>query len=229
MARPKIDARRKSNLKTRNEKNNARVKYKKYDDKDQKTLSRALRDAERSGSIRGAAAKHKIPKSTLAEKFKKMEKGGDVHVKRKFLYVLSPTEETAVVEYILWQSDRGLNCDNKLVKFTIREIHALAISKGEIRQPINVVSGPSAKYMQGFYKRHNEISYRSAERVDRGRINMASQENVDEYFFLLKDSLVKDEIMKLDDDGLPIQESIKKERLYLADEKGWGVVKTPKR
>ena len=70
MARPKIDARRKSNLKTRNEKNNARVKYKKYDDKDQKTLSRALRDAERSGSIR-CCCQAQNPKIHLGRKIQK--------------------------------------------------------------------------------------------------------------------------------------------------------------
>ena len=70
---------------------------------------------------------------------------------------------------------------------------------------------------------------RSAEYVDRGRINMATQETLFDYFQLLKDTLVKHGIMELNEKGDPIQESIKRERIYLADETGWGVSKRSKK
>ena len=108
------------------------------------------------------------------------------------------------------------------------QIHAKAVKDGDRCQKINELNGPSAKYMRSFYKRHKEISRRTAERVDRGRINMANQQTIDDYFELLKNSLVKDNVMELDKEGNPIQETIKRERIYLADETGWGVCKRTK-
>ena len=71
--------------------------------------------------------------------------------------------------------------------------------------------------MRKFYERHPEISMRSVETVDRGRINMASKETVDNYFRLLKETLVKLWIAELDDNGNIINDSILEERVYLAD------------
>ena len=52
---------------------------------------------------------------------------------------------------------------------------------------------------------------------------MANEDTVLEYFDLLISSLVKDGVMELDEHGNPIQDSVKADRIYLADETGWGV------
>ena len=109
------------------------------------------------------------------------------------------------------------------VKAINREIHTRAVQQGELRQPINMADGPSAKFMRGFYKRHKELSRRSAERVDRERINMASKDTIKQYFNLLKELFVKHAIIEVDDAQNPIQSSIKRHCIYLADETGWGV------
>ena len=75
--------------------------------------------------------------------------------------------------------------------------------------------------MTGFYERHPEISKCLAERVDPGRINMASKDTIKQYFDLLKTMLFENYIMHLDEDGNPVRESIKQHCVYLADETGW--------
>ena len=114
-----------------------------------------------------------------------------------------------------------MNLDNHGVKAIIRDILTRAVQQGELRQPINMADGPYTKFMRGFYKRHKELS-RSAERVDRGRINMASKDTIKQYFNLLKELFVKHAIIEVDDEQNPIQSSIKRHCIYLADETGWG-------
>ena len=97
----------------------------------------------------------------------------------EILFLLSEDEGVAVVHYTLGQSEgegEGMKVDHHIVKTIIRDIHSRAVEDGEKRKKINEVSGPSAKYMRGFYERHPEISKRLAERVDPGRINMASKD-----------------------------------------------------
>ena len=137
--------------------------------------------------------------------------------------ILSKDEEKAVEVYCLWQCDRGIPLNNKQVKAIIRAIHCKAVAEGQSRQPINIVSGPSSRYMKRFYTRHPLLKRRQAEFVDRGRINMASQDVINQYFDLLKETLLKTGIAKADGDGNIIQDSIKSECVYLADETGWGV------
>ena len=52
---------------------------------------------------------------------------------------------------------------------------------------------------------------------------MANRDTITDYFKLLLETLVKCNIAKLDSNGEIIQDSIKQERVYLADETGWGV------
>ena len=134
-------------------------------------------------------------------------------------------EEDAVAEYILWGSERGMNTDVRLTRSIMRDIHSKAVSSGEKRQKINPKTGPSAKYLRGFLNRHPMVVPRSVEYVDRGRINMATEETLADYFQLLKNTMVEHGIMEITESGEPIQESIKGERIYLADETGWGVSK----
>ena len=229
MARPKADRRRRSaSMKTRTE-TKSRVKYHNYNTNDNsKKLKAALMQVCSSGNLRTTAERHSIPKSTLHEQFKKLKQNNNDftifgHNRTERRMLLSEDEEAAVEQYCLWQSDRGMNLNNNHVKALIREIHSRAVEAGEKRQQLNSSLGPSPKYMRAFYKRHPKLSSRSSERVDRGRINMANKDTVLEYFDLLKSSLVKDGIMELDEHGNPIQDSIKIDRIYLADETGWGV------
>ena len=143
--------------------------------------------------------------------------------KSERLTLLSTEEEAAVEKYCLYQHERGFNMTNSDVKTMIRDIHQHAVEVGNKRQPLNYSNGPSAKYMRSFYKRHPKLTKRNSESVDRGRINMANQDTIDQYFDLLKNSFVKDGIMELGEDGNVIAESMKHDRVYLADETGWGV------
>ena len=78
-------------------------------------------------------------------------------------------------------------------------------------------NGPSTDYMQLFYQRHRNLSFRSGETVDRGRINMENQETVSHYFDLLKETLVHCGIATLDGEDNVESASIL-ERIYSADE-----------
>ena len=80
--------------------------------------------------------------------------------------------------------------------------------------------------MREFYKHHPKLSMRSAESVDRGRINMASQDTVTGYFVLLRDTMVKYGIGEACANGVS---NIKEERVYLADKTGWGVMSKKKK
>ena len=178
-------------------------------------------------NVSSLARKFHIPKSTLHDQWKEFKDTQDISNfesnRNKRLFLLSEDEEVVVVHYTLWQSDRGMNIDHHIVKAIIRDIHSRAVEDGEKRKKINEVSGPSAKYMRGFYERHPEISKRLAERVDPGRINIASKDTIKQYFDLLKTILFENDIMHLDEDGNPVQESIKQHCIYLANETGWGV------
>ena len=226
MARPKIDKRRQKRTRISKTK---RTNYNNYNTEDySRRLRAALLRIELTSNISDAARKYKIPRQTLQRSWKQYNESGNVDLdaytqnRSQRLHVL--TQEQAVEEYCLWESDRGQNLDTCEIKSVIREIHALGVERGDVkRKLINTASGPSAKYMREFYKRHPKLTNRMAERVDRGRINMANQSTIDNYFTLVKDSFVKHGIMQLDSAGEVIQDSIKTERIYMADETGWGV------
>ena len=122
-----------------------------------------------------------------------------------------------------------MNATTNVVKAIIRSIHSRVVASGEIRQSINSVSGPSAKFMRNFFKHYPTVSpHRSAERVDRGRINMASEHTISSYFKLLLETLVKYNNIQLDTDENPIQESLQGHKIYVADETGCGVMSSKK-
>ena len=104
------------------------------------------------------------------------------------------------------------------LKALMREIYLKAIERGEKRQPINYESGPSNDYMRDFYSRHPNLSLRSGETVDMGRINMVNQGTINQYFKLLKETMINCGILELDEEGEVIQSSIKSEHIYLTDE-----------
>ena len=54
-------------------------------------------------------------------------------------------------------------------------------------------------------------------------VAVLDKDTITDYFTLLLETLVKCDILKLDSNGKVIQESMKQERVYLADETGWDV------
>ena len=191
-------------------------------------LKRAFAMVQKGVPVRVVASRCHIPRSTIGREFKKFQEEGcsldDYFNKPKenaHLVLLSKEEEDAVSRYLVWQQDRGLPLYRSQVKALIREIHGTAVASGERRKPINIVNGPSNKFMREFDKRHPEVSMRWGESVDRGRINMASKKTINEYFDLLKQSLIKHGIATTDSDGNITD--IASEKVYLADETGWGV------
>ena len=112
--------------------------------------------------------------------------------------------------------------------------------QGEKHQPIKMTDAPSKKnyerilfktsismlhlkkIMRGFYLRHPSLKRRSAECVDSGHIIMANKNTITDYFKLLLEILVKCDIVKLESSSGVMHESIKQERVYLADKKRMG-------
>ena len=129
-----------------------------------KALKRALKGIDRSLNISKSAIRHKIPRITLQNSWSEYQKCDDLDTylkgRNKRLVLLTEDEEIAVERYCLWQSDRGMPETNKNIKAPIRELHSKAIERGEKRQKINPISGPSAKFMRNFYKRHPTLSKR---------------------------------------------------------------------
>ena len=83
--------------------------------------------------------------------------------------------------------------------------------------------------MRNFFKRYPTVStHISAERVDRGHINMASEHTISSYFKLLLGTLVKYNNIQLDTDENLIQESLQGHKIYVADETGWGIMSSKK-
>ena len=150
MGRPKNDNRRRINNKTRLQKATKRSNYNNYRNS-KKTLEIALAMDERGRWLRDIEKATKVPRSTIAEKWKQYESNvhssiDDVLNKSVKRVLLSKQEEDSVVQYCLWQNDRGMNLGNHWVKAIIRDIHSRAVQTGELRQPINMSEGPSAKF-----------------------------------------------------------------------------------
>lgn len=225
MARPKQDSRLRRRRRRQTAARNNRTKYNNYSGVGKIILKNALNRIRLTGNISDASRKWSIPRQTLSMAWNSM---GDedvttyIETRRSRLTLLSDEEEKAVIQYAIWESERGRNLNNTEIKALIREIHQRALDGGAKRQSNISPTGPSAKYMRSFYKRHPTLADRMAERVDRGRINMANQETIDSYFNLLRESMIKNGIMEVDGHGEIIQDTIKKERIYIADEKGWG-------
>ena len=123
----------------------------------------------RGKSVMEVATKMKIPRTTLGREYNKFMEGDFTEVdeyleqRTSQLVLLTLNKEDAVEKYALWQQKRGMPLFPKQIKALIREIHAQAIERGEKRQQINMENGPSTDYMQLFYQRHSNLSFRSGE------------------------------------------------------------------
>lgn len=202
-------------------------------------LKRALEIVKAGASYREAETITKVPKTTISrawKEFQEQENGNRKDIKNfvqqrpaahSHPVILTEEEEEVVEKYCLWQFDRGMGLSRKQVKAIIREIRQRAVDKGERRQSINCETGPSKKYMKGFYKRHPKLSDRRAETVDRGRINMANKDTINEYFKTLKTVLIETGVADVDENNEITQQHA--DRIYLADETGWGAEKKAKK
>ena len=83
MARPPLDKRRKSGLKTRRQKHEKRGEYKKYKSDDRR-LIRALQFIQSGGSFRDAEASTEVAKSTIESLWKQFQ----VHAFNMVIYTL---------------------------------------------------------------------------------------------------------------------------------------------
>ena len=54
--------------------------------------------------------------------------------------------------------------------------------------------------MRGFRKRHPQVTLRSGEFVDRGRVNMANKKTITDYFELLKQTMERCGNAQVDDE-----------------------------
>ena len=155
MARPKLDKRR-SNQSHNTRSDKKRGQYQTLD-LNNPSLIRALRLLNKGKSINKTAQKTNIARSSLQEIWKKHKAGKLEELGNSGKSVLlSQEEEASVVKYCLYQHERGFNLTTKIVKSTIRDIHAIAVSRGEKRRTINIISGPSHKYMRTFFRKYPE-------------------------------------------------------------------------
>ena len=190
MARQKCDGRRKATRSAKVSSNRPKT-YSSYGKSATHNilLRKSMVAINRGLSFRQAEEKFGISISTLHRYFNKIKDAVDdssvvsLYTVRKTIskasqknQLLTSTEEDSIVKYILFESARGFPISVRIMKSHIREVLLKAKEKGEKRPEINMVNGPSSKFMRGFFSRHPEVSFRQAERVDRGRINQASRQ-----------------------------------------------------
>lgn len=95
--------------------------------------------------------------------------------------ILPESDEETLVSYIVYMSDRGFPATRKVVKNLAREM---------IREKNPSYAGPSRKWLRNFLKRHKNLSIRKAHALDKGRASL-TQGQIDQYFSLLKETLVR--------------------------------------
>ena len=131
-----------------------------------------------------AAKKFNVPRKSLENRIKGRVQHG---TKSGPATSLSPQEETSLVEYIKYMCSRGFPITKKICK-----VYAWAIIKRSGRKTsTNPDKGPSDKWWKGFKQRHNNLSLRKADRLDRGRARMANINVINQYFDLLGSTLTK--------------------------------------
>ena len=148
------------------------------------------------------AAKHfSVPRKSLENRVKKRV----VHSTNPGpAPVLNNEEEDALVEYVNYMARGGFPMTRKIVC-----AYTLAIAKKSGKEShFNSASGPGMHWWTNFRKRHLKLSLRRADKLDRGRAQNANKQVIQEYFELLKKSLIESGIKD------------KPDRIYNCDETG---------
>ena len=138
-----------------------------------------VKDGKRSAS--DAARHYNIPRTTLNDKVKGIH-SGKYGKKTK----LSVEEESALVEYITYMDKIGHPLGILEVK-----MFAWSIAKRSENPNCFGDKGPSAKWWRGFRKRHERLTLRKPDKLDRRRSNTAKRSVVKKHFETLKDALLK--------------------------------------
>ena len=147
----------------------------------QENMDAAFQDVTEAGmSISRAAKRHNVPRMTLSDRVHG-NKSLKSQIGRKC--ALSEAEEASLVHYIRYMYQHRF-------PVTKTQVQGLAWAIDKTRPPENQVfgeGGPSLHWWRGFRDRHSDLMLRKPESVSRGRVQNATQENIDDYFETLKD------------------------------------------
>ena len=133
----------------------------------------AIRDVENGGSMRTAAKRWGIPRTTLQSRTKGAEAAAIAQEPRKRLLRL---QEGHLRDWILTQAALGLPPTHfQLLTFASR----ILVAGGDL-QPLG------KHWIEGFLRRNPEIKTLRGKRIDCARINGASTERTKEFFKILQ-------------------------------------------
>ena len=133
-------------------------------------------------TVTKAATTYNVPRKTLDDRVK----GRVVHGTNPGRdTVLSPTEEKALCNYLVFMAERGFPLTCSMV---MAFAWAIAIRSGN-SSCFNPELGPGEHWWTGFRKRHPELTLRKVDQLDRSRAECLDPEVIEEYFKLLKKTL----------------------------------------
>ena len=136
-------------------------------------------------SVSKAATEYGVPRQTLSDKVvKKHPKkyGGNTK--------LSSEDETVLAKYITYMASIGHPLNVGEVK-----LFAWSIAKRSATPNCFGKNGPSNKWWLGYKRRHEEITLRRPDKLDRKRNAMARTSVIDSHFNLLLETLEKHDIL----------------------------------
>ena len=136
-------------------------------------------------TVSDASRHYRIPRSTLDDKVKGQH--GKVYGKQT---KLSAEEEIALVEYIQYMDKIGHPLGVLEVK-----MFAWSIAKRSVNPDCFGENGPSQKWWRGFRQRHNRLTLRTPDRLDRRRKTTAKRSVVRKHFEALKEALVMADLL----------------------------------
>ncbi len=169
--------------------------YKHWDDD---TLEKASKAVSYGMSIRRASEEYDIPRSTLHD-----------HISGRIMFgaksgpksYLTPTEEDELVNFLSGMNSVGYS---RTVKQIIEIVQAACDAKG-----IHVKVSPS--WWKSFKGRHDNLVLRIPERLTHSRVKGVSHTVIENYFYLLEETLHQSEmcdrpcqIFNLDESGFPL-------------------------
>ena len=125
-------------------------------------------------TISGAARQFGIPRMTLSDRVRGKI---DVHAKLGNQPALTATEEGTIEKYILYMHQQRFPVTRHQVMGL-----AWAVDMKKESPAFNVTTGPSLKWWRGFKSRHPNLTLRTAEAVDRGRVENANPDVFNDYF-----------------------------------------------
>ena len=160
-----------------------KVKRKAYRDD---ALEQAVRKVKtKKLNVTQAAKEFGVPRQTLADKIK------DTHPKKYGCNTkLSEEDESILLEYITYMASVGH-------PLNIGEVKLFAWSIGRRSADPNCFgeSGPSHNWWLGFKARHEDLTLRKPDKLDRRRNNMSKKSVVDSHFQLLKETLEQHDLL----------------------------------